>query len=152
MPNRVTVMEMVEVKARPEVVWDFTQDFSRRREWDANIVGAEVLSETPMRRVRVRGRGKFQCVLEYKLFERPRRTSLAMVEIEGTRLITGGGGSWAYEATATGGTRWTQTNTLDLSAGGFMALLKFFAEAQLRKATRESMAKAVRLIEARPRP
>ena len=137
------------MRARPEVVWDFTQDFARRASWDSNVRGAEVLTETPYRRVRIGG-GGFRCVLEYKLYDRPRRTSLAMVEIEGTRLITGGGGSWAYEPTATGGTRWTQTNTIELADGPFAWLLAWFADGQLRRATRTSMAKAKRAIEAGP--
>jgi carbon monoxide dehydrogenase subunit G len=28
--SRITVTESIEVRARPEVVWDFTQDFARR--------------------------------------------------------------------------------------------------------------------------
>lgn len=147
MAKNVTVTESIEVRARPEVVWDFTQDFARRASWDANVRGADVLSETPHRRVRIHGGGGFRCVLEYKLFDRPRRTSLAMVEIEGTRLITGGGGSWSYEPTATGGTQWTQTNTIELADGPFAWLLRFFADGQLRRATRTSMAKAKRAIE-----
>ena len=145
-PSHVTVSESIVVRAAPEVVWDFTQDFARRASWDATVLEARVLSETPVRRVRIRGVGGLTCVLEYKLFERPRRTSLAMVEVEGSKLVAGGGGSWSYEPTSAG-TLWTQTNTLAIADGPFAWLVRPLARMQLRRATREAMAIAARKIE-----
>ena len=48
----------------------------------------------------------------YRLDRRPERTSAAFVDVESS-WISGGGGSWEYEA-VDGGTRWQQTNSLEL--------------------------------------
>jgi hypothetical protein len=146
MPTHVTITESVFVRAEPDVVWDFTQDFLRRARWDASVLEAEVLSETPQRRVRIRGVGGLRCVLEYKQFERPTRTSLAMVEVTGSRLIVGGGGSWSYERSG-GATRWTQTNTLALGLGPLGRLMSPLVRRQLRRTTCKAMLKAAHEVD-----
>src|SRR5438552_7523247 len=92
----VTVKESIDIAAPPEAVWDYTQDWTRRTEWDPAIVAAEVLPGEP-RVVRVRGLGGGGFMIRYKLQERPVRTSLAMTDST-SRIVTGGGGSWSYEA------------------------------------------------------
>jgi hypothetical protein len=146
MPTRVTITESLFVRAEPEVVWDFTQDFARRTRWDASVLEAEVLAESPQRRVRIRGVGGLRCVLEYKQFERPQRTSLAMTEISGSPLIVGGGGSWSYERDG-GATRWTQTNTLLLGLGPLGWLAAPLVRWQLQRATRKAMSNAAHAID-----
>jgi len=86
-----------------------------------------------------------QCTYQYKLFARPRRTTLAMEDVK-SWMFLGGGGSWAYDPEADG-TRWTQTNTVVLRshlAGPFLAPVVRW---QLRRMTRQGMRTAKRLIE-----
>ena len=110
----VTVSETVQVQRTPEEVFDYTQDYATRSDWDASVSEAEVLSEEP-RRVKVNVRGVGRMTIEYQLFRRGDRTSAAFTEID-SRYFTRGGGSWSYVA-RDGGTEWTQTNTLDLKPG-----------------------------------
>lgn len=146
----VTVTETVFVARPPDVVWDFTQDYARRREWDpsileAEVIEAEVIETGATPRVRIRAAGGLSGVFQYKLFDRPRRTSLVLTDVE-SALIRGGGGSWSYEA-ADGGTQWTQTNSLKLR-GGFLAWpLAPIVRGNMRKATRRAMLSAKRMLE-----
>jgi Polyketide cyclase / dehydrase and lipid transport len=48
----VSVTESIWVARPPEAVWDYTQDFTRRTEWDAGIADASILEQEP-RTVRV---------------------------------------------------------------------------------------------------
>jgi hypothetical protein len=43
----VTAHEEIVVSAPPERVWDFTQDWTRRHEWDPAVVAAEYLERQP---------------------------------------------------------------------------------------------------------
>src|SRR5687767_13937549 len=105
-----TATESIWVKRSPEEVFDYTQDYSTRTDWDPTVKSAKVLSEDP-RRVQVVMEGIGPLVIEYKLFRRGERTSAAFSDV-GSRLIAGGGGSWSYEA-RDGGTDWTETSTLE---------------------------------------
>ena len=108
--DRIQFKASVEVAASPEAVWDYTQDYGHRAEWDPSILEARVESEgAPERVVWIRGAGSLQCRLRYKQFERPSRTSLAMFDVHSP--LFSGGGSWSYEP-AGSGTRWTQQNSL----------------------------------------
>ena len=141
----VTVRESVHIRAAPERVWDFTQDWTRRADWDPAIRAAEVLPG-PTRAVRARtSAGTF--LVRYKLFDRPHRTSLAMTtDRPGT--FRGGGGSWEY-APEGDGTRFTQQNTLVLRPGMVAAYLRPFVRWQLARLTRKALANAKRILEAR---
>jgi uncharacterized protein YndB with AHSA1/START domain len=142
----ITVRETVRVEASPERVWDFTQDWSRRAEWDPAVRAAEALSrDGGPPSYRVRGAGGLSFVARYKLFERPARTSLEMAEPT-SRLVVGGGGAWTY-APDGAGTRWTQVNTLALRDGLAGALLRPLVRWQLARVTRVAMRRAKRLIE-----
>jgi hypothetical protein len=145
MPN-ISVSETLFVAAAPERVFDFTQDYGRRAEWDSAILGAEVLHEAPQRTVRIRGPAGLRALLVYKLFDRPRMTSLEMRDIERGFGVTGGGGSWRYEP-AEGGTLWTQNNTLVVRSRGLHWLLAPGMRWHLRRITRKAMARAKALIE-----
>ena len=137
----VTVRESIHIRAAPEQVWDFTQDWTRRASWDPAVRSAELLPG-PERQVRVEtASGRF--LVRYKLFDRPHRTSLAMTEST-SRLLGGGGGSWEYRAEANG-TRFTQQNTLVLRGPGglFAPLIRW----QLRRLTRRALENAKRLLE-----
>ena len=51
----ISVTETIWVECDPEAVWDYTQDFTRRTEWDAGVAEATVLAMEP-RTVRVGSR------------------------------------------------------------------------------------------------
>jgi hypothetical protein len=137
-PTNLTVRVTVDVNAPPERVWDYTQDWTRRTEWDALILDATILAAEP-RRVRVTARGA-TFLVRYKLTDRPRKTSLVMAEMT-SRWFAGGGGSWVYEAIE-GGTRWTQTNTVTLRSDLVRLLFGWLVRWQLARATRRAMLKA----------
>lgn len=137
----VTVSEALHVAAPPELVWDFTQDYGQRSSWDRSILEAEVLESSPLPRVRIRGAGGLAGVFQYKLFDRPRRTSLVLTDVE-SWAISGGGGSWSYEP-ALGGTLWTQTNSLAVKHGWLGPFVRW----TLRRETRKAMRAAKRMVE-----
>jgi hypothetical protein len=140
----VSVTESVFVARPPEDVFDFTQDYAQRAEWDAGVTHAELLSEEPRAaRVMIRGLGK--ATVTYQLFRRPERTSAAFTDVE-SAWICGGGGSWQYEPVQ-GGTQWQQTNTLELKRPRLMRLLAPWIERSLRQSTRTSMATAKERLE-----
>lgn len=143
MPKNVTIREAIVISRPPEAVWDFTQDYARRTLWDRTVLGAEELQRAP-RVVKVRGAGGLVFIARYKQEDRPRRTSLAMTDVQ-SRIVVGGGGSWEYRA-VDGGTELVQTNTLALaSAVGwlFAPLVRW----RLRAETRRALRKAKELLE-----
>ena len=145
-PRRVvSVTESTWVARPPEAVWDYTQDFTRRTEWDAGIAEATILEQEP-RTVRVKVAGLGRMTVVYKLDRRPERTSAAFVDVE-SAWISGGGGSWEYEA-VDGGTRWRQTNTLELRRPRLAFLFAPLLERGLRGSTKRAMAEAKRRLEA----
>lgn len=142
---KITVEESIHVRVTPAALFDFTQDYARRAQWDQSIIESEVLETRPVPRVRIRARGGLRAVLQYRQFDRPRRTSLAMEEVE-SAWIEGGGGSWSYEE-RDGGTLWTQTNTLIVRDGWWRALFVPAIRANLRSLTKGALARSKRLVE-----
>lgn len=141
----VTARESVLVDRTPTEVFDFTQDYAHRSQWDRYVRDAEVLSDEP-RRVRVRAPGIGTYTIEYRLFRRGVRTSAAFVEIS-SRWISGGGGSWEYEG-RDGGTLWTQTNTFELKHSRLLGWTVPLWRRSLASSMRTAMAAAKRLMEA----
>ncbi|MCK6497912.1 MAG: SRPBCC family protein [Nitrospira sp.] len=140
MAVQVTVRESLFVPAPPARVWDYTQDYECRCDWDSSIVEARVTALAPRRMVAVRCRGGMRCTFRYKADERPRRTSVAMVDVR-SRLIEGGGGAWRYEE-APGGTLWTQVNTLRFRGGLSVRVLRPLLKWWLHRQTRRAMRRA----------
>ena len=140
----VTVTEAIWVDRTPDAVWDYTQDFTRRTEWDAGVAEATILAAEP-RTVRVTIPNLGSMTVVYRLDRRPERTSAAFTDID-SGWISGGGGSWAYEA-ADGGTRWEQTNSLELKRPRLAFVLGPLLERGLRQSTRRAMAEAKRRLE-----
>jgi hypothetical protein len=142
--NLVTVTESIWVNRSPEAVFDYTSDFARRTEWDPAISEVTILSASPRAaRVTVPGLGPTSVVM--RLDRRPERTSAVFQDID-SRWITGGGGAWQY-APEEGGTRWTETNTLELRRSWLMRLLAPVIVRNLRRSTRRAMAEAKRILE-----
>ena len=145
MTKTLTIRESIEVARPPDVVFDFTQDYGRRPEWDATVLRATVLEAEPPR-VEVQLAGGVRAVFEYRLFRRGLRTSMAMNDVS-SWWMAGGGGSWDYEATP-GGTRWTATNSIVLRSGLLNWLIGPRVERQARSALRDAMRKAKVMMEA----
>ena len=142
--GNITVKESILIAALPERVWDFTQDYSRRAEWDDFVKEARVEQQSP-RVVWIKSTG-MTCRFRYKLDDRPHKTSLRMTDIQPGWLFTGGGGSWVYE-TENGATRWTNTGSLTIKNRALYWLLKPFLTWQLRRSYRKAMMKAKLMIE-----
>jgi hypothetical protein len=142
----ITVRVALDITAPPERVWDFSQDWSRRSQWDATVISAEAIEgRDGAPAYRVIGAGGLKFVARYKLYEKPRRTSLEMAE-SNSSIVTGGGGSWAYESKGDQ-TIWTQTNTLTLRNGLIGWLLTPLVRWRLGYETRRAMKRAKKLIE-----
>lgn len=145
MADAVSITESIHVARSLDAVWDYTQDYSRRREWDDSIIEAGEMPESSPRRVRIRARGGLSCVFEYKVNDRPRRTSLSMVDLR-SPLIAAGGGSWQYEA-RDGGCDWTQVAGLTLKEKWWASLLRPLVAMALRRQMRRAMRRAKRILE-----
>jgi len=89
----VTIQQSVHIKASPNEVWDYTQDWSLRSQWDPAIRKAVVLQTQPALIVHATGFGSSFNV-HYKQLRRPDHTSLKMVDCNPTWM--GGEGAWAY--------------------------------------------------------
>jgi hypothetical protein len=145
----ITVTETIHIMEPPEVVFDYTQDYRTRADWDPGISEATLLGESPRRaRVEVPRLGRF--TVEYQLFRRGDRTSAAFTDVD-SAWISGGGGSWRYEAGA-GGTDWTQTNTFELRHPRLLGWLSGLFEGNLRSSMRRAMANAKSILETSVRP
>ena len=140
----VTVSHTVHVSRSPEEVFDYTQDYTTRMDWDPTVKSAKVLSEDP-RRVQVALEGIGPLVIEYKLFRRGERTSAAFTDVS-SRLIAGGGGSWSYEP-RDGGTDWTETSTLEFRNGLVGRLFAPLLRRNMATLTRKAMDKAKSIME-----
>jgi len=147
MTIKITVTEAIDIPGSPCDVWDYTQDFSRRPDWDSSILSAEVIGTKPAPRVRIVGPGGLRCTFQYKRFDRPRRTSLAMVEVQ-SPFLAGGAGSWSYDAKGDG-TRWKQTNTLIFKIGYLRWLVRRLLTIVLRYQTRRAMVRVQNKFEMR---
>ena len=142
---KVTVSSSIQIDAPPDVVWDYTQNWRQRHEWDGSVAKATYLSEMPPVVVQVEGVGGLRFRVSYKTMQRPHLTSLVMSDLN-SFWIKGGGGSWKYEENDRK-TLWTQHNTLvlrdDLLGRIFRPLFAFV----LARATRQMMARAKARIE-----
>ncbi len=150
MASSITITEKITIEASPGAVWDYTQDFNRRTEWDGSVLGAEMIGSDLERAARVRYKGGLECTFQYKLFERPTRTTLAMTDVR-SPIFSGGGGSWRYQPAGVG-TEWTQVNTLTFRNPMLYWLLRWPIAWGLRRSTRQGMLKVKGILEGRLEP
>ena len=143
----VTVSHTVHVDRSPEEVFEYTQDYSTRSDWDPTVKSANVLSHEPLR-VQAVMEGLGPVVIEYTLFRRGERMTAAFSGVR-SRVFSGGGGSWGYQA-RDGGTDWTQTSTLEFRSSFVGRLLGPLIRRNMATLTRKSMAKAKAIMEAPP--
>lgn len=145
MKSTITVCEVIFIAHSPEKVWDYTQNYDNRLKWDKSLLKATVIENTPTKLIEIKAKGGLTAQLCYKLYDRPRKTSLAMQKTK-SPIFSGGGGSWKYEP-KDNGTLWTQTNTLVLKNSLSSLLLTPIVKWLLRKNTKEAMKLAKRQIE-----
>src|SRR5258708_7894577 len=146
MSNTITVRASIQIQKPVAEVFDYTQNWQHRMDWDASILGVEVKQEEPHRLVQVRASGGMSFQIEYKHIDRPHLTSLVMTDHHPSWLMNGGGGSWQYEDVE-GGTRWTQNNTLVVPNPFLYWLLRPMLQWQLQKITLQAMTKAKAILE-----
>lgn len=145
--NKVTVTETLAIDATPEAVWEFTQDWRRRHEWDRSVLSAEYLTTTSPVSLKVHGAGGLTFKVTYKLSDHPRLTTLIMTDMS-SFWLKGGGGSWKYES-RNGKTCWTQHNTLVLRDGLLGMMFRPLFTLILTVTTRQLMKRARQRIESR---
>jgi hypothetical protein len=143
--NIITIRQSIFIEKQKEVVWDFTQDYSNRKNWDSAVIEATVLQTSPNRIVKLQFRDNSTATFVYKQDERPNKTSLSAKEVQSTLLLSGGG-SWSYD-TKDGGTIWTQNNTLILKNHFWIRVLIPFYKLLFSFQVKKAMKKAKELIE-----
>ena len=147
MNTSITLKESIFINQPPEVVWDFTQDYQRRTMWDKSIIEATLIQKKPHRIVAIKAKGYNRMNFEYKLDERPNKTTLAITDAH-SFFIKGGGGSWQYVPSGNG-TLWTRTDTLVLKNGFWIKLVKPLVIFQVKLNMKYSMKLAKDLMEAK---
>ena len=145
MSNTITITESIFIERSPEEVYDFTQDFDKRPLWDRLVKAATVQETEPTRLVHMIAKDGSEMTIRYKLERRPEKTSLAILETN-SQMMSGGGGSWQYEA-KDGGTLWTQTNTVILKDAMWAKLMMPVVSKYFKDKTIQAMQKAKEMME-----
>ncbi|MGH2587380.1 MAG: SRPBCC family protein [Dehalococcoidia bacterium] len=145
MTTTVTRTEQIVIAASLDAVWEYTQDYCRRWEWDATVLIFRE-GEGTGGTVHALTLGGLRCTLRRTLVEHPRRSGFLLVNVE-SPWVAGGGGEWLYEPTP-GGTRWTQTNSLVVQPDLPPRQLRLLIAWQLGMGTRRAMEAARTCIEA----
>lgn len=127
------------------MVWDFTQDYDLRADWDKSVKEAKVIKGRPGKIVLIKSFGNQHVLFKYKQEKRPEKTSLAILETN-SFWLKGGGGSWIY-LPKDGGTNWTQTNTIILRKGMLGAFALSFIFQLFKWNTERAMKRAKKIIE-----
>jgi hypothetical protein len=141
----VNIKQTIYIDQPPEVVWDFTQDYSRRSLWDKSIIEANVIQHEPHRIIAIKIKGNSKMNFRYKLDDRPNKTTLAITDVHSI-FIEGGGGSWQYLPSGNG-TVWSRTDTLLLKNRLWIRLVKPLITFQVKRNTKLSMKLAKDLME-----
>lgn len=141
----ISIQHSIFINKPRELVWDYTQDYTKRKFWDRSVKDTFVLEEYPNRIVKVKAQGNITMTFEYKQDEKPYKTSLVTTEIQ-SQFIALAGGSWIYDVKE-GGTLWTQKNTLQLKPSKLTFMLLPIYKWMLNRQTRKSMKKAKQIIE-----
>lgn len=140
----ITIRQQIVIDKPRDLVWDYTQDYAYRREWDDAVLETELLQTAP-RMVRVRLQGNTTMTFVYKLDDRPHKTTLAARDIS-SPIIESAGGSWVYEVQGKG-TLWTQTNTIVLKNNFFLSIFSPVFRMMFGHQTKKAMRKAKKKLE-----
>lgn len=145
MKNRITITHNIYINIKPDELWDFTQDYSKRSVWDKSITSAKVIKPDSPRVVDVFFSRNAKATLVYKLDSRPKKTTLVMTKVN-SFFIKKGGGSWTYIA-KDNGTIWTQTNALVLKENLLCFLFRGIIRTILLRNTKKAMNNVKQLME-----
>lgn len=143
--NTITVKEAIIIESTKETVWNFTQNFHKRKSWDKTILDYKILQKKPHKLIWFKAIGGITATLKYKLCDRANKTTLKLIDVK-SPLIKGGGGSWKYES-MNNKTKWTQVNSLTIKSKFWYIVLGGFLKTMLKFNTKKSMKKAKSLIE-----
>ena len=141
----ITIKHTILIDKPRELVWDYTQNYQYRTQWDTSVLEATVLQTTPNRIVKLLTKGNTIMVLIYKQDERPYKTSLVAREVF-SPLIESAGGSWVYEE-QNGKTLWQQTNTIIFKKTFAVKLALPLFKIIFSRQTKQAMKKAKHKIE-----
>jgi hypothetical protein len=141
----IRVKEEIFIERSPEIVWDYTQDFSKRLEWDKFLTKAIVIQENPVKMANIEGKGRFAATLAYKIYDRPNKTTLVFTDVK-SPVIDGGGGSWQY-IRKDNGTQWIQMGSCTIKNRPLMKLLVPLIKSMLRYNMKSAMKLAKKIIE-----
>lgn len=96
----------MQVAADPEALFELSQDYARRREWDSFLAEAYLLHGAAQAGLGVesfcKSRGGSVMISRYVSFRPPRVAAVTMVQ--GPALLHSFSGTWEFGATAQGGT------------------------------------------------
>lgn len=141
----ITINQSITIQANCELVWDYTQDFNKRKLWDKSVIDLKILQLKPFKLIRIKTVGGIITTLKYKLCRKYEITTLKMENTK-SLIIKGGGGSWRYEKDNLG-TKWTQINSLTFKNIFLYKLFGKFLRQELLKNTIDSMHKVKEQIE-----
>ena len=143
--NGITIRQSILIAKEKELVWDYTQNYDNRTQWDSSIIETTVLHTKPHRVVRLKTKGNTSMIFTYKLEERPNKAILVAKEIT-SNLILSAGGSWIYED-QNGQTLWTQINTITFKNNFLLKFLLPLYQYIFTRMTKKSMQRAKQEIE-----
>jgi len=147
MVNKVTIKEAIQIKKNRQLVWDYTQNWNNRSDWDAQVLEVLEVRSGPKKYVKAKFLGEHIWDINYQLIKEPEQTSLSMNN-DTSKLILGGGGSWRYKSLGKDLTGWIQVNTIILPNNFFFRLFNPIFKYLISYMTRSSMKKAKKYIEA----
>lgn len=128
-----------------EIVWDFTQDFSKRPLWDRSVWKVNLIRDSPNKEVEVFLKGNTIMRFRYITENKPHLSSLVAEDIR-SPLIVKAGGTWKYEALH-GGTKWTQKNIIELKPGMIQRWLTSPCQWLWTHQTRRNMERVKKILE-----
>lgn len=59
--------------------------------WDTSMIECKLISESSERKAAIKAKGGLQAILEYKIFDRPAKTTLRMTDIKAPIIVDDGG-------------------------------------------------------------
>jgi ribosome-associated toxin RatA of RatAB toxin-antitoxin module len=107
--QRIKFSESILIGDSPETVFDFTQDYSKRLQWDTFLIQADLLDGAPHADKGVQAycvsKNRLGMTTEYITFQRPRGTAIKMTQ--GPYLFKEFLGSWRFRQVADNSTEVT---------------------------------------------
>jgi len=146
MGSSVRLVQSLVIAREPRVVWDFTQDWSRRSAWDPALVEVELAeSEPPV--IRICGADGCFYTLRYSLYEAPVQSRYHLIDCDPWWL--GGEGGSSYELVREG-TRWTRQHSFRCDSAWRSILQGRHIAERFRKSMLLGMQQAKSLLETGP--